>query len=897
MLLGQPERNGLRQLGMCGYYTNSLLSIALVMTALPVVGQRVPGCSSQGLTDGPSMQRALQADDRRDLVRYMRVKVVIAAQDDGEGGLELAATPGRVQRDLDFANEVFDRCGTGIQFHLCAPPSVVVDPLLWNTSTGDGAPMIANREAGLITIFYVNFMSLGLEGGYANDFVLVAANARIHVLAHEFGHQFGLSHTDNLFNPELVDGSNCTTAGDQLCDTQADPGLIGAADVDPSSCTYIGNATDANGDVYDPPLTNIMSNSICLQDSITPQQGQLMRYIADNYWLSLRRTTVPITIDPFPTLLCANAAPLPLTASPGPGVFMGPLVVGNELVNAPNPAGGYHVSYTPDTPPIGPREQVDQLCIAGNPLPTAHTAYPTDSVRQTLRADEDAELRAIEVNLRATAAITYRLRFYAGVDADTTLWFDGTVNHTGTDTAWIRFDLPPGIMQASGDRFTIILTGDAPFAVMTPGSVYNEGTSNLGVYDVEFRTWVLGEAPCQTVTRLYDLYQVPDRPVLNLPDAACMDDAAAIPFLVDGRSVTSSQFLLDGDAATGLVPAALAVGDHLVQHIYTINSCTDTLEQSFTLSAPVVFNYAEIPSVVCTTDEALLLQASPPLGAFTIDGLPTALLDPQVLAPGTHVIGHLFDGALDTITFADQSCLPETFGINGFLAPDSVVWQSFVAQQTGDLEGIAMTVELYGLERTLVFQLREGEGPDGALLWQDTIATDVFPALFATGTGLIMEAGTTYTFALIPQAGGSDILYPTIQYMWTDVYTAGMGQVTGVSTPHDIIFREFITQRFACPVINELPLEVEVCSGIPEDGLTEVVLGPNPFTDLLTLRTGDSGIHYVLQAYDGRLVAQGSAAAHSVDPLTLPDLAAGSYVLHLWTADGRVAQRQVVRVR
>ena len=116
-------------------------------------------------------------------------------------------------------------------------------------------------------------------------------------------------------------------------------------------------------------------------------------------------------------------------------------------------------------------------------------------------------------------------------------------------------------------------------------------------------------------------------------------------------------------------------------------------------------------------------------------------------------------------------------------------------------------------------------------------------------------------------------------------------------TEEEFIFREFITQRYACPVSNELPLVVEICSGIPEDGLPEVQIGPNPFTDVLTLRTGNSGIRYVLQGNDGRLVAQGWVAAHSVDPLTLPDLAAGSYVLHLWTADGRAAQRHVVRAR
>ena len=61
-------------------------------------------------------------------------------------------------------------------------------------------------------------------------------------LPHEVGHFYGLPHTHDQGN-ELVNGSNCATAGDNFCDTPADPNLSGVVN---SSCVYTGTATDAN---------------------------------------------------------------------------------------------------------------------------------------------------------------------------------------------------------------------------------------------------------------------------------------------------------------------------------------------------------------------------------------------------------------------------------------------------------------------------------------------------------------------------------------------------------------------------------------------------------------------------------------------------------------------------
>ncbi|MEZ4903155.1 MAG: M43 family zinc metalloprotease [Spirosomataceae bacterium] len=100
---------------------------------------------------------------------------------------------------------------------------------------------------------------LFVQASYTND-------AR--TLTHELGHYFNLLHTfqnssdatqtnREYVTRDAMQGANCTTKGDLLCDTPADP--YGRDSVSLLGCNYTGTARDPKGQLYSPSLSNIMS--------------------------------------------------------------------------------------------------------------------------------------------------------------------------------------------------------------------------------------------------------------------------------------------------------------------------------------------------------------------------------------------------------------------------------------------------------------------------------------------------------------------------------------------------------------------------------------------------------------------------------------------------------------
>lgn len=212
------------------------------------------------------------------------VHIHLLRESNGNSNLTLQ----QIQTELDSVNYYYDNAG--LIFIECIAAEMIDEDTMYNYESSFHQSELLNNHftPNVLNLYFANTVSLNqtavcgyawYPGGPDASFISGSCATNGSTLAHEIGHYMGLMHTHGGSSDELVDGSNCSTEGDLICDTPADPGLSGLVD---TACMYTGTALDANNQPYQPDPTNIMSYSrkVC-RTAFTPTQYSM---INATYW-------------------------------------------------------------------------------------------------------------------------------------------------------------------------------------------------------------------------------------------------------------------------------------------------------------------------------------------------------------------------------------------------------------------------------------------------------------------------------------------------------------------------------------------------------------------------------------------------------------------------------------
>ena len=277
----------------------SVFALLFTLTSLNNFSQEINSCGTQ--TSAENLQFI---NDNMDLISFYEneyynlkqikssnaltsipVKIHIINNDSGTGGINI----NDVNEELNEVNDYFQN--SFVEFYVCDEVNYINDSSLFNYNQETQQDLLfSNHQSDILNIYFVNDLIIGDSSicgytylpGNSNQYydAVVMLNqcttgTDYDTLAHELGHHLNLLHThgptNGILTDELVAGTNCSIAGDLLCDTPADPQL-GSSNVT-ETCQYVGSDTDNLGFSFDPDTSNIMSYSRqSCRDNFSEQQ-------------------------------------------------------------------------------------------------------------------------------------------------------------------------------------------------------------------------------------------------------------------------------------------------------------------------------------------------------------------------------------------------------------------------------------------------------------------------------------------------------------------------------------------------------------------------------------------------------------------------------------------------
>ena len=230
------------------------------------------------------------------------IQAYVLTNDHGFGGISQCD----LQEALAVVNMHFS--GTGFSFFYTNVSTIFSNQYFSLVDFAEGdALYAAHNNPDAINIYFVNYSAEYCGWAnfpwYSGRYIVMNNECALNssTFAHELGHYLGLYHTHSTTHgAELVDGSNCGSTGDLVCDTPAEPNLSGKVT---TTCLYTGTDLDPNGIAYVPDPTNMMSYSQknC-RTYFSPQQISRMNF----YYSAVRAAQLTATASASLTCPCSS---------------------------------------------------------------------------------------------------------------------------------------------------------------------------------------------------------------------------------------------------------------------------------------------------------------------------------------------------------------------------------------------------------------------------------------------------------------------------------------------------------------------------------------------------------------------------------------------------------------
>jgi hypothetical protein len=748
-----------------------------------------------------------------------------------------------VQMQVDSANYYF--ANAGIEFTIC---NVNLVPYThnwfgWDINYENQIGAVYDLP-GCLNIYYVDYIPNASAYAYyampySPDRIIMGQRLSGEIFAHELGHSFNLIHTHgDVLSPygteEWVNGNNCATTGDLICDTPADPNLyVNRVD---TLCNYIDTTSaDSLGFLFVPDTRNIMSYTpFKCYEHFTQGQYDRIAYTmthARAYLKSGEHVAASITA---PASACIYDAPITLTANPPGGTFSGIGITGNQFDPAAAGPGMHVITYTPTVAASNP-ESTDQYYSYSD------TAYNTASAWQSFTAAIAENLVAFSFSIKSSAAQPVIATLYDGTGVSGTVLSRDTIQIDADSLFnWKKLILQQPVHLNSGSDYTFEIVTTAGNIEMAGNryNVYSSGTTDK-TNDLSFITHVLTDLPfCGNGVQHMINVSAPPAPVItNLYPVYCID-APAQP--VNG-SPGGGISIINGDTAAVIDPSALGTGQHSLYYIYTNNfGCSNDSTFTFTVNDTTAITPV-IPSLICTADPVINLSGLPAGGNFYMDGqlMLTTQIDPGVLSGGVHAISYTYEATYPWIDTVDQDNYFASSNASYSLGFGQTAWQSFTAGQDGYLNQVDFGVYVSDTT-TFNYKIYKGEGTAGQLLYSNAFQASnnstnqrEFPV---PPFQFFLEKDSMYTFEL----GMNPTVNNTIAYN-DSVYTSGNCHLAFIGLPEsDFKFQTHINSVYQCgldSVVSQFIISASPVVNLGND--TSIAFG-----QMILLDAGNPGCTY-----------------------------------------------------